>query len=869
MTTQQLRTRFLAYFESRGHTQIPSSPLVPVQDPTLLFTNAGMVQFKDIFAGREVAPYPCAVSVQRCLRAGGKHNDLENVGYTARHHTFFEMLGNFSFGAYFKREAIQYAWTFLTEILQIPAQRLWVTVFEKDQEAESIWRNEMKIDPTRFSRCGEADNFWAMGDTGPCGPCTEIFYDHGPHVAGGPPGSPEAAGDRYVEIWNLVFMQYERSAAGQLIPLPTPCVDTGMGLERLAAVMQGVVNNYETDLFQPLIQAVTQILGQKAAPLSALRVIADHLRAAAFLITDNVIPSNEGRGYVLRRLIRRAVRHGYQLGTHTPFLHQLVPVLIAQMGPTYPELTHAKDLVTQRLLQEEEQFSRTLHQGMQWFEQMIATLTGTVISGEMVFKLYDTYGFPTDLTADLARERGLTLDQAGFEQAMAAQQQRSQASSTFSATPLTSVTIDEPTHFSGYETLTQTTRVIALLKTGKPTNQLLSGESGTVILESSPFYAEAGGQVGDQGQLCTDDALFVVTDTQKQGTTWLHIGHMQHGTLTLDSQLTAAVDVTRRQAIARNHSATHLLHAALRQVLGKHVLQKGSLVTPTHLRFDFSCPVAITEAHIEQVEQQVNQQILENLAVNTRLMSPADAQAAGAIALFGEKYDIEVRVLSLGEFSLELCGGTHVRQTSEIGLFKISASTGIAAGVRRLEAVTGKQAFKFLKSLEQALSAIAVALKTDRHHILPKLKKQQEILQQQRHDMTRLYHYLRNTLVDTLLPQTVQLQTISLLIAEVPAIAAPELRALIDQLKRKLPPAVVIVLTCITADNTVQLSVGVSQACIEKGIKAQTLATALAPTIGGKGGGRADFAQIFGCNPTGVVMALKSVQPWVENELIH
>ncbi|MDQ2994666.1 MAG: alanine--tRNA ligase, partial [Pseudomonadota bacterium] len=723
MKTNELRAKFLTYFQQRGHEIVASSSLIPGTDPTLLFTNAGMVQFKDVFLGQDKRTYSRATSSQACVRAGGKHNDLDNVGYTARHHTFFEMLGNFSFGDYFKREAIQFAWEFLTKELGLPANKLWVTVFKDDQETADIWLNEMKIDPTRFSRCGEKDNFWQMGDTGPCGPCTEIFYDHGQSIPGGPPGSAEEDGDRYIEIWNVVFMQFNRATDGTLSPLPRPSVDTGMGLERIAAVMQGVHSNYEIDLFQHLIKATAKLVGSKDESLTSLRVIADHIRSTSFLIADGVVPSNEGRGYVLRRIIRRAIRHGNKLGLNSLFFHQLVQPLVEAMGEAFPNLAKEQQRIEQVLQREEEQFAKTLEQGMGLLEQALAQLTGKEIPGEVVFKLYDTYGFPTDLTADIARERNLTVDYAGFERCMTVQRQQSQTASQFAVDYTGQLQIDGETDFTGYDKTTDSAMVAALFnEAGAAVLKLSSGERGIVVLDRTPFYAEAGGQVGDTGKLVFEQGSFVVSDTQKQGMVYLHHGQISAGSLTVNIRVDAEVD-SSRQATMLNHTATHLLHAALRRIVGAHVIQKGSLVAPHRLRFDFAHHEPLSEQQIFAVERLVNQQIRANLIGNTETMTPEQATKKGAMALFGEKYGDEVRVLSIGEFSMELCGGTHVKNTGEIGLFKIISETGIAAGIRRLEALTGEDAVEWIESNQRVLSDAAVLLKTNRQNFMDKLNQ--------------------------------------------------------------------------------------------------------------------------------------------------
>ena len=722
ISTNQLRATFLKYFSDRGHEIVPSSPLVPANDPTLLFTNAGMVQFKDVFLGHDVRSYHRAVTSQRCVRAGGKHNDPENVGYTARHHTFFEMLGNFSFGDYFKREAIGFAWDLLTGEFALPPERLWVTVFEDDDEAADIWLKEIKVDPGRFSRCGVKDNFWSMGDTGPCGPCSEVFYDHGAEVPGGPPGSADEDGDRYIEIWNLVFMQFNRDADGVLAPLPKPSVDTGLGLERLAAVMQGVHSNYAIDLFRSLIAAAAAATETDNLDDNSLRVIADHIRASAFLIVDGVLPSNEGRGYVLRRIIRRAIRHGYKLGTREAFFFRLVDALDAHMGGAYPELGKQRKTVADVLRREEERFAETLEQGMHLLEQAIADLSGSILPGETIFRLYDTYGFPVDLTADVAKERGLQLDMTGFESEMHVQRERARAASQFAGDSITVPATECRSEFVGYQRLTCAATIAALFREGEPVELLRSGESGQIILNETPFYPEAGGQSGDRGVVEAASARFEVADTQRQGNAIIHVGAVRKGELRVGEEVTASVDEAARQATARNHSATHLLHAGLRRVLGEHVKQKGSLVAPDRLRFDFSHFEPLSGQQRRQVESFVNEWILANCPVDTAIMAFDEALKAGALALFGEKYDERVRVLTIGDYSTELCGGTHVNRSGDVGLFKITSETGVAAGVRRIEAITGLGALHWLAGIEQRLARIATTLKAEPSEIDAKVQ---------------------------------------------------------------------------------------------------------------------------------------------------
>ncbi len=724
MSAAQLRRAFLDYFRERGHEIVPSSSLVPRNDPTLLFTNAGMVQFKDVFTGKDKRDYVRAVSSQRCVRAGGKHNDLENVGYTARHLTFFEMLGNFSFGDYFKREAIHYAWQFVTTVLKLDPARLWVSVYQDDDEAAAIWSREIGIDAGRLLRLGEKSNFWAMGDTGPCGPCSEIYYDHGPDVPGGPPGSADEDGDRYVELWNLVFMQYDRAVDGTLTPLPKPSVDTGAGLERMAAVMQGVHSNYDIDLFRDLIRAAAAMTGTEELSSPSLRVIADHIRACSFLIVDGVMPSNEGRGYVLRRIIRRAVRHGYRLGQQQPFFYKLVPTLADVMGEAYPELVQAAGEVQRVLQLEEERFAETLAGGMTRFDARMRELGADTVPGTLVFLLHDTYGFPPDLTADIARERGLKVDMDGYEREMEAQRERARAASRFGADLSTRVQLDERSDFCGHEAVEGHGRVLALLREGQRVEQISAGESAEVVLDRTPFYAEAGGQVGDSGELESGSgARFRVEDTLKRGASHAHIGRLQGGRLSVGDTVLARIDVERRDAIRLNHSATHLLHAALRQVLGRHVTQKGSLVAPDRLRFDFSHPRAMTTEEIATVERLVNAQIRANEAAVTRLMDYDQAVASGAMALFGEKYDRQVRVLSFGDFSTELCGGTHVRRAGDIGLFHIVSESGVAAGIRRIEALTGAGALAYLEQSEAVLASAAQLAQSSRETLADKVRE--------------------------------------------------------------------------------------------------------------------------------------------------
>lgn len=873
MNTGQLRQTFSKYFQERGHEGVLSSSLVPENDATLLFTNAGMVQFKDVFLGLKKTPYNKAVSCQACLRAGGKHNDLENVGYTARHHTFFEMLGNFSFGDYFKKEAIDFAWEFLTQVLKIPTERLWVTVYEEDQETEDIWLQNLKIDPSRFSRCGAKDNFWSMGDTGPCGSCTEIFYDHGPHIPGGPPGSADEDGDRYVEIWNLVFMQFDRDKSGVLTPLPKPSVDTGMGLERIAAVMQGVHSNYDIDIFQTLIHAAAKILNTSDYQNKSLRVIADHIRACTFLITEGIVPSNEGRGYVLRRICRRAIRHGQLLGAgDQPFFYQLVKSLVIAMGQAYPALIRMQAQVERVIQQEEIQFAKTLENGLKILEQDLSALSGRIIPGETIFKLYDTYGFPVDLTADIARERGLTFDEEGFNKAMEAQRMRARGVSHFSMayTPQLTQHLQqlEATTFTGYGTLQQDAVVVALYCEGQPIDECAEDVLSSVVLDQTPFYAEAGGQVGDQGYIRLADGLFEVLDTKRVGLGYIHQGVLKSGVLKVGDAVLAEVDKVKRYSTARNHSATHLLHAALRKILGEHVQQKGSLVEPERLRFDYTHTEALTVEQMRAVEQMVNRQILLNTEVKTDLMHAEEALAYGATALFGEKYDKTkpLRVLSMGEkFSIELCGGTHVRRTGDIGLLKILSETGISAGVRRLEAVTGEWAMSWFENLENTVASAAAILKTRKELVLESIEKNLLKIRKLEKEVQQLQAMLikGGTGLD-LSAQARDIQGVKVLAALLPVADPKMLKETVERLKAKLKTAV-LVLAGIDQEK-VSLVVGVTPDCIDR-IQASALIHAIAPAIGGKGGGRAEWAQAGGDNPEGLERALTLVYEWVAERL--
>jgi len=870
MKSSEIRQKFLDFFASKGHTVVASSPLIPANDPTLLFTNAGMVQFKDVFLGRESRPYVRAASSQRCVRAGGKHNDLENVGYTARHHTFFEMLGNFSFGDYFKREAIQYAWELITQVYGIPKEKLWTTVYVDDDEAYDIWTKEIGVPAERCIRIGDkggqkyqSDNFWQMGDTGPCGPCTEIFYDHGPEIPGGPPGSPDEDGDRYIEIWNNVFMQYNRDEHGVLHPLPKPSVDTGMGLERISAVLQHVHSNYEIDLFQALIKAAARETGTTDLDNNSLKVIADHIRACAFLIVDGAIPSNEGRGYVLRRIIRRAIRHGYKLGCKTPFFHKLVADLAAVMGEAYPELVAAQASVTGILKQEEERFAETLEHGMGVLETAMAS-EDKMLDGETVFKLYDTYGFPLDLTADIARERGITVDFAGFEAAMELQRERARAHSKFAMGKGLEFS-GQATEFHGYDTLEMEGQIVALYKEGSQVSEIAAGDEAVIVLDRTPFYAESGGQVGDVGELASDHGVYAVEDTQKiQAEVFGHKGKLTTGRLAVGDTVTARVDREARSRAAYNHSATHLMHAALRTVLGKHVTQKGSLVSAERTRFDFSHPQAVTAEEIARIEDLVNAEIRRNSKVDTRLMKHDEAIKAGAMALFGEKYGDEVRVVGMGEFSTELCGGTHVKRTGDIGLFKIVAEGGVAAGIRRVEAVTGPGALAYIQAQDSALREVASSLKAQPEEISGKLAQIQEQVRQLEKELARFKSKLASSQGDDLAEQAQEVAGAKVLAAAIEGGDAKSLRELADKLRDKLKSCALVLGSA--ADGKVTLIAAVT-ADLSGKVKAGELVNHVAQQVGGKGGGRPDMAQAGGSQPENLVPALQSVAAWVKEKL--
>jgi alanyl-tRNA synthetase len=862
-TSSELRQAFLDYFAKNGHEVVPSSSLVPVNDPTLLFTNAGMVQFKDCFLGKDKRAYVRAASSQRCVRAGGKHNDLENVGYTARHHTFFEMLGNFSFGDYFKKDAIRFGWDFLTKTLQIDPARLMVTVYHTDDEAYDLWHTMIGLPPEKIVRIGDkpgggSDNFWQMGDTGPCGPCTEIFFDHGAKIPGGPPGSPDADGDRWVEIWNLVFMQFDRSADGKLTPLPKPSVDTGAGLERLSAVMQGVTNNYDIDLFVDLIREAARLLGTTDHKNPSLRVIADHIRACSFLIVDGVVPSNEGRGYVLRRIARRAMRHGYKFGKSPAFFHQLVPTLAKVMGAAYPELVARQDFVRNVLDKEGEQFARTLETGMEILDAAIAKLgNAKVIDGNTVFKLHDTYGFPTDLTADIARERGYTVDIEGYERAMDVQRKQSQAASQFGVDLSAGVTIDGKTEFLGYDTLASDAPVVALVdEAGQLVQSLEAGAKGTVVLERTPFYAESGGQVGDTGELATGAARFAVSDTQKLGAAFGHVGQLTAGRIAVGDRVKANVDAKRRAAIVLNHSATHLLHAALRKVLGAHVQQKGSLVEPNRLRFDFAHFEPVTPEQLKEIEMLVNEQVRLNHPADTRVLPYAEAIAAGALAFFGDKYGDRVRVLKLGDFSTELCGGTHVGRSGDIGLFKILSEGGIAAGVRRIEAVTGQGALDLVAANEALLRDVAGLVKSGRDDVATKVTQLVERAKSLEREIQGLRKKLASGGGRDILQEARVVNGVNVLAARIDGADAKSLRDTADQLKDKLGSGVVV-LGAVEGDK-VFLVASVSKDLVGR-LKAGDIIKPVAELCGGRGGGRADFAQAGGTQPDKVDEALALV----------
>ncbi|MDO9761121.1 alanine--tRNA ligase [Glaesserella parasuis] len=872
-TTSEIRQAFLEFFQSKGHTIVPSSSLVPENDPTLLFTNAGMNQFKDVFLGLDKRSYNRATSSQRCVRAGGKHNDLENVGYTARHHTFFEMLGNFSFGDYFKPDAIAFAWEFLTspQWLALPKEKLWVTVYETDDEAYDIWNREIGVPAERIVRIGDnkgapyaSDNFWQMGDTGPCGPCTEIFYDHGDHIWGGPPGSTEEDGDRFIEVWNVVFMQFNRQADGTLKKLPKPSVDTGMGLERISAVLQHVNSNYEIDIFQALIKEIASLLNVTDLDNKSLRVIADHIRSCAYLIADGVMPSNEGRGYVLRRIIRRAVRHGNILGAKSAFFYQLVPTLAKAMGQAGEILTQKQAHIQKALKAEEDQFARTLERGLALLEDALAKVENKVLSGEVAFKLYDTYGFPLDLTADVCRERSITIDEAGFEREMQAQRARAQASSNFGTDYNYVIKVDGSTEFNGYEVTECEATVVALFSNGKAVEAIQSGENAVVVLDCTAFYGESGGQVGDSGVIASEICNFEVNDTQKYGQVFGHIGQLASGTLSVGDKVKAEVNTTRRHAITLNHSATHLLHSVLRQVLGDHVVQKGSLVSENSLRFDFSQGEAISKADLEEIERIINTKIRENIVVTTEVMDLESAKQKGAMALFGEKYGDRVRVVDITAFSVELCGGTHVKQTGEIGLFKVVSEGAVAAGVRRIEAVTGENAIGLLHQQQQILNQSAELLKADTASLVEKIQQLQEKSKKVEKELQQLKDKLAAQAGGELAKQAQQINGVNVVVQRLENVDAKALRTMVDDLKNQLGSAVIVFAT--QTDEKVNLIVGVTKDLTDK-VNAGELVGLMAQEVGGKGGGRADMAMAGGSQPENITQALNVATNWIQAKL--
>ncbi|MDO5667846.1 MAG: alanine--tRNA ligase [Alcaligenaceae bacterium] len=871
MKASEIRSKFLKFFESKEHTIVPSSSLVPSNDPTLLFTNSGMVQFKDVFTGHDTRPYRRATSSQRCLRAGGKHNDLENVGYTARHHTFFEMLGNFSFGDYFKEKAIEYAWELLTEVYQLPAEKLWVTVYAEDDEAYDIWANQIGVPAERIIRIGDnkgaryaSDNFWQMADTGPCGPCSEIFYDHGPEVWGGPPGSADEDGDRYIEIWNLVFMQFDRDEAGVLHPLPNPCVDTGMGLERISAVLQHVHSNYDIDIFRHLIQAAARETGTEDLENSSLKVIADHIRACSFMIIDGIVPGNEGRGYVLRRIIRRALRHGYRLGQTSPYFHKLVADLVGQMGDAYPALVEQQERISKTLLQEEQRFLQTLSNGMDILSRAVADLKeGDRLDGQVAFTLYDTYGFPFDLTADVCREHGLEVDEEGFDLAMNKQREMARASGKFKAKQQLSYEGEE-TLFEGYEKAESSSTVLALYVEGTQTEQVTEGQEAVVVLDQTPFYAESGGQVGDSGVLSGYGTAFSVEDTQKiLSHVFGHYGVVRLGTIKVGDKLEAKIDIEQRQKTIRNHSVTHIMHKALREVLGSHVQQKGSLVDADKTRFDFSHDAPVTTEQIAEIEAIVNQEILANTPVQAALMSFDEAVAGGAMALFGEKYDDEVRVLDIGT-SRELCGGTHVNRTGDIGFFKIISEGGIAAGIRRIEAITGTNALAWVEGINQQLHQAAAVLKASPADLLERVKSTQDHVRALEREVAQLKAKLASAASADLSSEAIAVDGIQVLVKSLEGVEAKDLRGMIDQLKDKLKSAVIVLAT--STDDKVSVAAGVTSDLTNR-IKAGELVSLVCSKIGGKGGGRPDMAMGGGTDVAALPSALEQVMPWLKQSL--
>ena len=866
MDSRELRSAFLSYFEGKGHTIVESSSLVPGNDPTLLFTNAGMVQFKDAFAFREDRGYTRAASCQCCVRAGGKHNDLDNVGYTARHHTFFEMLGNFSFGDYFKEDAIVFAWEFLTEVAGLPADKLWVTVHDSDDEAEQIWIEKVGFDPQRITRLGDDHNFWTMGDTGPCGPSSEIFYDHGPEVPGGPPGSKDGELDRYIEIWNLVFTQYDRSADGTLTPLPKQCVDTGMGLERLAAVLQGVHNNYEIDLFQALIKKAAGLLETTDLDNPSLKVIADHIRAAVFLIADGVVPSNEGRGYVIRRIIRRALRHGHKLQSSGPFFHQLVREVVTQMGDAYPLIAQTRSQVEQVLLKEEQQFELTLDQGMRILSDAISQLDGKEIPGEVVFKLYDTYGFPTDLTADIGRERNLTLDMAGFDREMETQRERARAASRFGSADTGDIQLSDVTEFVGYDSLEDESTVIGIIVDGAQVDQADADQQALVVLDRTPFYAESGGQAGDTGQLIADGVVLNVTDTVKSGDAFLHQGKSVNGSLAVGDKVQSVVNRPLRDATRLNHSATHLMHAALRKILGEHVNQRGSLVNAERLRFDFSHFEPVSREQLREIERLVNTEIRANSAIETEVMDLESARNKGAMALFGEKYSAEVRVLTMGDgFSVELCGGTHAARTGDIGIFRIVSEQGVASGVRRIEAITGSAALTQVESNEDLLSQAGSLVRADNHNLADKLRAlidQNKKLEKTIADLNR--KLATGGVGPDIAESAIDLGGVKLVVSQLDGADPKSLPDVLDQLKNKIGSGIIVLGT--VSEGKVGLIVGVTKDLTDR-FHAGDLVNHIASQVGGKGGGRPDMARAGGSDPDSLPAALASVEQFARNLL--
>ncbi|TEW55653.1 alanine--tRNA ligase [Psychromonas sp. RZ22] len=872
-STADIRQGFMDFFGKKGHQTVSSSSLVPDNDPTLLFTNAGMNQFKDTFLGSEKRAYTRATSSQRCVRAGGKHNDLDNVGYTARHHTFFEMLGNFSFGDYFKEDAIAFAWEYLTDVLKIPKEKLLVTVYESDDEAFSLWADKIGVPKDKIIRIGdkspdkkyESDNFWSMGDTGPCGPCSEIFYDHGEHIWGGPPGTPEEDGDRFIEIWNIVFMQFNRSADGTMENLPNPSIDTGMGLERISAIIQNGHSNYDIDLFQALIKKVADVTGAKDLEDKSLRVVADHIRSCGFLICDGVMPSNEGRGYVLRRIIRRAVRHGHKLGAKDVFFYRIYDELVKQMGEAYPELIQQRSFVEKILRLEEEQFGKTLERGLQILDNELEVLEGNILPGDVVFKLYDTYGFPADLTADVARERELTIDQDGFDSAMAEQRARAQQANNFGRDYNDVLKIEGTTEFIGYETLTGSANVTNLIKEGNFVDTLVEGDNAQVILDKTPFYAESGGQVGDTGILKFNQGIFVVTDTKKAGNAFLHIGYVSSGSLALNDLVDAEVEVDQRKSIALHHSATHLLHAALRQTLGEHVTQKGSLCDAEKLRFDFSHFEALSAGALNQVTYLVNQAIRNNFEVVTKLMDIEEAKANGAMALFGEKYDEMVRVVQMGDFSVELCGGTHTQRTGDMGLFLITSESGIAAGVRRIEASVGEAAGRALQSLREQFMKACDLVKGDTFTLGEKVLQTLDRNKALEKELAQLKAKIASEAGSNLTGQAVDINGVKVVVAYIEGIDPKTLRDSVDEMKNKLQTGIVVLATTV-GDDKVSLIAGVTKDLTKK-VKAGELVNLVAIPVGGKGGGRPDMAMAGGNNPAALKDALALVEPWLAERL--